>query len=49
MSRASILQPGQSYIFRQHFEMSYEPEGILAEFGYTLARSPSPYPPLLNR
>jgi len=39
MTRPAILQPGQSYTFRQYFEMTYEPEDILAEFGYTLSRS----------
>lgn len=39
MTRPPILQPGQSYTFRQYFEMAYEPEDILAEFGYTLQRS----------
>ncbi|WP_460194639.1 hypothetical protein [Thermosynechococcus sp. FA-CM-4201] len=39
MTRPAILQPGQSYTFRQYFEMPYEPEDILAEFGYTLQRS----------
>ncbi|MFN4280842.1 hypothetical protein [Thermosynechococcus sp.] len=39
MTRPTILQPGQSYTFRQYFEMPYEPEDILAEFGYTLQRS----------
>lgn len=39
MARSAILQPGQSYTFRQYFEMPYEPEDILAEFGYTLQRS----------
>lgn len=39
MTRPAILQPGQSYTFRQYFEMTYEPEDILAEFGYTLQRS----------
>jgi hypothetical protein len=39
MSKPAILQPGQSYTFRQYFEMTYEPEDILAEFGYTLQRS----------
>lgn len=39
MPRPPILQPGQSYTFRQYFEMNYEPEDILAEFGYTLERS----------
>jgi hypothetical protein len=37
--RPAILQPGQSYTFRQYFEMAYEPEDILAEFGYSLQRS----------
>ncbi len=44
MPRPSILQPGQSYTFRQYFEMTYEPEDILAEFGYTLKRSPMSMP-----
>lgn len=39
MTKPAILQPGQSYTFRQYFEMAYEPEDILAEFGYTLQRS----------
>lgn len=33
-----ILQPNQSYTFRSYFE-SFEPEDILAEFGYSLQRS----------
>ncbi|MBE9079287.1 hypothetical protein IQ241_18635 [Romeria aff. gracilis LEGE 07310] len=44
MTRPSILQPGQSYTFRQYFEMPYEPEDILAEFGYTLKRVPLSLP-----
>ena len=44
MTRPAILQPGQSYTFRQYFEMSYEPEDILAEFGYTLKRVPLSLP-----
>lgn len=39
MTRASILQPGKSYSFRNYFEMIYEPEDILAEFGVSLQRS----------
>lgn len=39
MSRVSILQPGQSYTFRNYFEMPFEPEDILAEFGYSLQRA----------
>ncbi|MGH2414157.1 MAG: hypothetical protein ACRDEA_10795, partial [Microcystaceae cyanobacterium] len=39
MSKAKILQEGQSYTFRSYFEMPYEADEILAEFGYTLVRS----------
>ncbi len=39
MGKPAILQPGQSYTFRQYFEMAYEPEDILAELGYSLRRS----------
>ena len=34
MSKAPILHPDRSYTFRSYFEMSFEPEDILAEFGY---------------
>lgn len=39
MPRASILDPNKSYTFRNYFEMSYEPDDILAEFDYSLTRS----------
>ncbi len=39
MTKAKILQEGQSYSFRSYFELSYEPDEILAEFGYLLIRS----------
>ncbi len=39
MSKTKILQEGQSYTFRSYFEMPYEADQILAEFGYTLVRS----------
>ena len=39
MSKIPILQPNQSYTFRSYFEMSFEPEDILAEFGYSLQRT----------
>lgn len=39
MSKASILEPGKSYTFRNYFEMAYEPDDILAEFGVSLQRS----------
>lgn len=34
-----ILQEGQSYTFRSYFEMPYEVDEILEEFGYSLQRS----------
>ncbi len=39
MTKAKILQEGQSYSFRSYFELSYEPDEILAEFGYALIRA----------
>lgn len=36
MVQRNILQEGQSYSFRQYFELPYEPDDILAEFGYGL-------------
>jgi hypothetical protein len=39
MPRAPILQPGQSYTFRQYFELPFEPDDILAELGYALDRA----------
>ncbi len=39
MSRARILDPNKSYTFRHYFEMTYEPDDILAEFDYSLKRS----------
>ncbi|MEB3181826.1 MAG: hypothetical protein VKL59_22750 [Nostocaceae cyanobacterium] len=39
MPRQKILQEGQSYTFRSYFELPYEADEILAEFGYSLIRS----------
>ena len=39
MPKPSILEAGKSYTFRNYFEMSYEPDEILAEFGVTLQRT----------
>ena len=36
MGRNKILEEGQSYSFRQYFELPYEPDEILAELGYGL-------------
>ena len=39
MPKPPILQENQSYTFRSYFEMPYEPDEILAEFGYSLTKS----------
>lgn len=31
-----ILEPGKSYTFSNYFDLNYEPDEILAEFGFTL-------------
>ncbi|MFQ3612496.1 MAG: hypothetical protein SNJ68_02125 [Cyanobacteriota bacterium] len=36
MLNISILQEDESYTFRSYFEMPYEPDDILAQFGYQL-------------
>ena len=36
MAKPKILLEGQSYTFRSYFEFPYEPEQIIAEFGYKL-------------
>ena len=38
MARLNLLQEGKSYTFRSYLEMAYEPDEILAEFGYELVR-----------
>ncbi|MGA7937258.1 MAG: hypothetical protein WCA35_27145 [Kovacikia sp.] len=39
MAKPKILKPEQSYTFRSYFEMPYEAEDILAEFGFKLERA----------
>lgn len=39
MARLSILESGKSYTFRNYFEMTYEPDDILAEFDFSLRRT----------
>ena len=39
MSLSKILDAEQSYTFRSYYEMPYELEDILVEFGYRLERS----------
>ena len=38
MARPPIINPGDSYTFRKYFELSFNPEDILAEFGCSLVR-----------
>jgi hypothetical protein len=38
MAKMKILQEDQSYTFRSYFELPYETDDILAEFGYSFAR-----------
>lgn len=39
MAKLNILQEGQSYTFQSYFELPYEADDILAEFGYSLVKS----------
>jgi hypothetical protein len=39
MPKPPILRKNQSYTFRSYFEMSYEPDEILAESSYSLIKS----------
>ena len=38
MAKRKILEDGRDYTFLSYFELSYEPDEILAEFDYTLIR-----------
>ncbi|MEO0539916.1 MAG: hypothetical protein AAFZ80_03515 [Cyanobacteria bacterium P01_A01_bin.105] len=44
MAGLNLLQADRSYTFRSYFEMPYEPDEILAEFGYRLVRQTLPLP-----
>ena len=46
MPKNVILQPDQNYTFRSYFEMSYEPDDILAVFGCSLKRITFDFPEL---
>lgn len=39
MARPPILQPGEAYTFGKYFELTFDPEDILAELGCGLERS----------
>jgi hypothetical protein len=45
LTRTPILKAGESYSFSNFFELSFDPEDILTELGYGLARSPLTFPP----
>ncbi|MEM9928097.1 MAG: hypothetical protein AAF915_31005 [Cyanobacteria bacterium P01_D01_bin.50] len=38
MAKRKVLESGRDYTFRSYFELSYDPDEILAEFDYTLIR-----------
>ena len=40
--KRSILQPGQSYTFSSYFDLPFQPEDILAEFGYSFKKTRLP-------
>ena len=44
MVKPSILEPGKAYTFCSYFEMTYEPDDILAEFSVSLQRRPLTLP-----
>ncbi|MEH2283251.1 MAG: hypothetical protein V7K90_18295 [Nostoc sp.] len=44
MSKAKILEEGQSYTFPSYFEFPYETEDILAELGYSFSRARMTFP-----
>ena len=44
MAKLPLLQPGEFYTFRRYFELPYDLEDILAEFGVALERSPMTLP-----
>lgn len=39
MPRPPILKPGETYTFSKYFELTFDPEDILAELGFRLERS----------
>jgi hypothetical protein len=39
MTRPPLLKPGEAYTFSKYYELSFDPEDILAEFGCSLERS----------
>lgn len=39
MAKLQLLDPERSYTFRSYFEMTHDPEDILAEFGYRLQKA----------
>jgi len=46
MPKAPVLKPDQAYTFSSHFDLPFEPEDVLAEFGYTLTQRKITWPTL---
>ncbi|MEN9224615.1 MAG: hypothetical protein Q6L60_07010 [Thermostichus sp. HHBFW_bins_43] len=44
MPRVPLLKPDQAYTFSSYFELPFEPEDVLPEFGYTFQRRKIDWP-----
>lgn len=44
MPRVPLLKPDQAYTFSSYFDLPFEPEDVLAEFGYTFTRRKISWP-----
>ncbi len=46
MPKAPVLKPDQAYTFSSYFDLPFEPEDVLAEFGYTFTQGKITWPTL---
>ncbi len=46
MPKVPVLKPDQAYTFSSYFDLPFEPEDVLAEFGYTFTRRKITWPTL---
>ncbi|MCJ2543616.1 hypothetical protein [Thermostichus vulcanus] len=44
MPKVPLLKPDQAYPFRSYFDLPFEPEEVLAEFGYTFIQRKISWP-----
>jgi hypothetical protein len=44
MPKVPVLKPDQAYTFSNYFDLPFEPEDVLAEFGYTFTRQKITWP-----